>query len=322
MISTLQYDKYIPWAAPLAGVSDSPFRIIAKKFGAQIVFSEMVSTEGLVRKQKNTIKMLKVLDGDDNIAIQFFGKRPEAFSESIKFMEDNYSYVSTYNLNAGCPVKKVVRNGCGVCLMKDPILIGKIISSMKSVSNKPVSVKIRSGLTEDTKNALECAKIAEAEGADFIILHPRTSTQMFSGHSDWSLIKTIKDSIKIPVIGNGDITNQQELRDMLNQTTCDATMIGRASIGNPWIFKKEIDALSPSIKTRAEVMKTSLEHMELAEQFYGPTRSNGLMKKHMIQYAHKSGFRNSEERKTFNDIICSAKKLDEQRKAIQKWASQ
>jgi tRNA-dihydrouridine synthase B len=291
------------WVAPLAGVSDSPFRVINRRFGARHLCSEMVSVEGLWRKDKKTKKLLNILPEDKPLIVQLFGSKPESFYSAVKEIEA-ISYISEININSGCPVRKVVRSGSGCALMKDTSLLANIISSVRKATDKKISIKLRSGWDLSSINALDCAKIAEGEGVDIIILHPRTASQMFTGLSDWSIIKKVKKSVKIPVIGNGDVWFMKDAKSMIDQTDCDGVMVGRGLVGNPWFFKgiekKEYNS---------EYLKTIIDHIELSKEFYDETKAFKLMKKHLIYYAKGLELNG---KKIYYDAISKAKTLEEE----------
>ena len=199
------------YTAPLASISDTPFRLINRMFGAEHCYSEMVSVEGLWRKHKNTKKLISVLEGDKPIAVQLFGNNPESFYKAVKEIDD-LEHISEININSGCPVRKVVNAGSGSALMKTPDLLAEIVKAVRTATTKKVSVKLRSGWNSKSINVRDCAVICESEGADIIIVHPRTADMFFIGHSDWELIRDVKSSVKIPVIGNGDVLNLEDAK--------------------------------------------------------------------------------------------------------------
>jgi tRNA-dihydrouridine synthase B len=291
------------WTAPLAGVSDSPFRVINRRFGAKNLYSEMISVEGLWRKDKKTKKLLNILAEDRPLIIQLFGSKPESFYSAVKEVE-SIDYVSEININSGCPVRKVVRSGSGSALMKDPILLASIISSVRKATDKKISIKIRSGWDMNSINAVTCAKIAENEGVDIIIVHPRTASQMFMGSSDWSIIKSVKEYVNVPVIGNGDVWSMKDAQAMIDQTACDGVMVGRALVGNPWFFKGlEKKEYGP------EYLDIIIQHMELSKEFYDESKAFRLMKKHLIYYVKGLDLSG---KKTYYDAISKAKSMDEE----------
>lgn len=295
--------------APLAGISDSPFRAMCRKFGAKELYSEMVSVEGVWRKHKNTIKLIDVLEEDGPMVLQLFGSKPESFEKATAAIE-SLSQVSEININSGCPVKKVLRSGAGAALMKDLPLLGKIINSVKKNTKKPVSVKIRSGFDFSSINYIECAKVCEAEGVDTVILHPRTAKMMFSGKAEWEHIKNLKAAVKVKVVGNGDILNLSDADKMMKETLCDSVMVGRAAFGNPWFFRFE------EKKLNTEFRETLLYHINLAMKFYGQVRAHKLMKKHLIYYVKGLDISGTDKR-TFYDRITKSQNIEEEIKIVQ-----
>lgn len=224
--------------APMAGISNESFRSIIKEMGAGLIYTEMVSSMGIIYNSKNTMGLLKINDKERPISIQIFGNDIDSFIKSAKFVEENYK-PDIIDINMGCPVPKVaIKSQAGAGLLKNPEKIYEIISSVVKTVSIPVTVKIRAGWDDKSINCVEVAKIIEKAGASAIAIHPRTRLQGYSGKSNWRLIKQVKDSVKIPVIGNGDITTIYEAKQMLNETGCDAIMIGRATLGNPWFIKE------------------------------------------------------------------------------------
>ncbi|MDP8224227.1 MAG: tRNA-dihydrouridine synthase family protein [Candidatus Lernaella stagnicola] len=225
--------------APLAGYSDAALRMVCRDFGADLTVTEMASADALALSKpgskgfRKTMSLLASAAEDHPVAAQLFGKREELFAEACRRVAGE-SDVDLIDLNAGCPVRKVVKSGHGVALMGDPALLGRIVEAMKSASPLPLMVKLRSGF--DRVNVVECARICREAGADALTVHPRTRAQMFGGTADWSLIAAVKDAVDIPVIGNGDVTQGADAAQLAAQTGCDAVMIGRAALQRPWIF--------------------------------------------------------------------------------------
>ncbi|TNF06563.1 MAG: tRNA dihydrouridine synthase DusB, partial [Bacillota bacterium] len=227
--------------APMAGVSNSPFRILSRKYGAGVVYAEMVSDKGLLHKNEKTRKLLYMTDYEKPMAQQIFGSDLETMVEAAVYI-DKHSNCDIIDINMGCPVPKVaIRAQAGASLMKNPDLIYDIVKAIKEKVSKPVTVKIRSGWDFDSVNAVEVAKRIEEAGADAITVHARTRSQGYSGKADLDVIKAVKESVKIPVFGNGDVIDGPSAKKMLEYTKCDAVMVGRAALGNPWIFR-EINA--------------------------------------------------------------------------------
>ncbi|MCX6111953.1 MAG: tRNA-dihydrouridine synthase family protein [Proteobacteria bacterium] len=292
------------YTAPLAGLGDSPFRLINRRFGAKHVYSEMVSVEGIWRKHKHTFDMIRILDGDLPLIVQLFGSKPESFSKAVAMIED-VGYIKEININAGCPVKKVLKSGSGAALMQKPELLGQIVAATRKATNKKLSVKLRSGKDADSINVVECSKICESEGAELIVVHPRTCVQVFSGCADWSLIKQVKESLKIPVTGNGDVLSLDDAKKMMSQTGCDSVMVGRGLVGNPWFFTGSKKVINEAF------LETVLDHIELAKEFYGTAKGHSLMKKHLIYYAKNADMKGFNKKKYYDDI-CNARSMDKE----------
>lgn len=220
--------------APMAGVTDLPFRILCKEQGADLIYTEMVSAKGIMYHNKNTEDLLRIDDKERPVALQLFGSDPDIISEQAKRIEErNFDIL---DINMGCPVPKVVNNGEGSALLKNIPLAAKIIEKTVKAIEKPVTVKFRKGFGRGEIQAVEMAKAAEAAGAAAVAVHGRTREEYYSGRADWDVIAAVKDAVKIPVIGNGDIVTAKDAEAMLRQTGCDGLMIGRAARGNPWIF--------------------------------------------------------------------------------------
>lgn len=272
--------------APMAGVTDKAFRLITKPFGPALMYTEMVSGKGLLYKNKRTEVLLEVLDSEKPTAAQIFGHEPEVMSEiaerSLEFGAD------MIDINMGCPAPKIVNNGDGSALMKDSELAGKIISAVRKSVNCPMSVKFRMGWDDDSINAVEFAKTAENSGADAITIHGRTRAQFYSGKANLEIIKKVKEAVKIPVIGNGDIHDGKSAKYMLDYTGCDGIMIGRAAQGNPWLFSSVLHYLKtgdelapPTLEERSEIAE---KHLRLLVKFKGEHRGVLEGRKHMAWY--------------------------------------
>jgi nifR3 family TIM-barrel protein len=267
--------------APMAGVADTVFRRICRRMGADVVVSEMVSADGLHYKSENTAALMEFDESERPIGVQLFGSDPDRLAEAARFTYENVK-PDFIDLNSGCPVAKVVKKNGGAALLRNPVLFGKIVSAMARAVPIPVTVKIRSGWNKYEWIDEEFARIAEDNGAAAITLHPRSQTMMFTGHSFWERIAVIKKTVNIPVIGNGDIINAETALKMINETGCDAIMIGRATFGNPWIFAeikaalKGSDYTPPSLRERKE---TILGHICAYRQIHGERKAAGEMKK-------------------------------------------
>jgi len=249
--------------APMAGVTDRAFRALVHRHGAGLTFSEMVSAKSIVYRNKNTARLLENDPAVRPWAVQFFGSEPDILYEAIQMLED--CPFDIVNINMGCPMPKIVNNGDGAALMKDPPLAGRMIEAAVRASSRPVTVKIRKGFTPTSLNAIEMAKIAEASGAANITVHGRTRDQYYTGEADWNAISAVKQAVKIPVIGNGDIFTPEIALRRLKESGCDGIMIARGAMGNPWLFSRTIAYLEtgvlPPEPTHAQVIETAIEHL-------------------------------------------------------------
>lgn len=272
--------------APMAGVTDKPYRTICMEMGCGLVYSEMVSAKGLFYNSANTEKLMDCESGCGPYAIQLFGSEPEIMAGMAKKIE-NMPF-DIIDVNMGCPAPKIVKNGDGSALMKNVSLAGEIISAMVQSQKKPVTVKFRKGFDEETINAVEFAKAMEKAGAAAVAVHGRTREQYYSGKADWDIIKEVKKAVNIPVIGNGDITSPQTAKAMFDYTDCDAVMIGRASEGNPWIFKRithyiNTGELLPE-PTNREKAETVIQHAKMLIDFKGEYIGVREMRRHLAFY--------------------------------------
>ncbi len=283
--------------APMAGVTDLPFRILCKEQGAGLICMEMVSAKAIYYQNKNTEKLLEIHPEEMPVSLQLFGSDPEIIREMAKRIEERPFAI--LDLNMGCPVPKVVNNGEGSALMKNPRLVEKILTGLVKAIRKPVTVKIRKGFDEEHVNAVEIARIAEACGVAAVAVHGRTRQQYYSGRADWDIIAAVKDAVKIPVIGNGDVTDAAAAKEMLRQTGCDGVMIGRAAQGNPWIFREvkaylETGVMPPGPDMR-EVRELVRRHAALQLQYKGEYTAVREMRKHLAWYTagypHSARFR-------------------------------
>ena len=281
--------------APMAGVTDLPFRLICKELGCGLLYTEMINAKALCYDDKNTKKMLNILDEEHPVAVQIFGSEPEFMGKAAQILNDYPNEI--LDINMGCPAPKVVKNGDGSALMRNPKLAGQVLDQVVKNSKKPVTLKIRKGWDDNSVNALEIAKIAEDCGICAITIHGRE--QYYSGQADWDIIGEVKSQISIPVIGNGDVTSVEDAIRIKDHTGCDAIMIGRGAQGNPWIFKridhymKTGQLLDPPSKD--EKIDIAIKHMDLAIKEHGEYVAVREMRKHIGWYLkgmkHSARFR-------------------------------
>lgn len=302
--------------APMAGVTDLPFRLLCKEQGAGLICMEMVSAKAIYFENKNTLELMEIHDEERPVSLQLFGSDADIISEMAKRIEERPFAI--LDINMGCPVPKVAGNGEGSALMRNPKLVAEIVEKTVRAISKPVTIKIRKGFNDAEVNAVEIAHIAEECGAAAVAVHGRTREQYYSGKADWDIIRHVKEKVKIPVIGNGDIVDGASAKAMLEQTGCDGLMIGRGAQGNPWIFREILHYMqtgtllqAPTSQEKAEVIK---RHIALQMQYKGEYTAIREMRKHLAWYSagmpQSAQFRNAINlMETKEELLASVEKM-------------
>ena len=288
--------------APMAGVTDTAYRILAREMGCALVYSEMVSTLGIHFRNEHTLDMLHTEAEERPLAMQLFGAEPESVAEAAAYVE-SLGCADILDFNMGCPAPKIVKNGGGSSLLREPDRAYRILAAIRKAVKMPVTVKMRIGWDAEHINVLEMAKLAEAAGVDAIAVHGRTREQFYRGHADWSQIAAVKQAVKIPVIANGDIRTCQDLARVFRETGCDGVMIGRAAQGNPWVFRQFHEFLTTGTElpgpTLAERGSLILRHLDMLLRFKGDYVGSREMRKHATWYT-KGLMHGAELREKFN----------------------
>lgn len=293
--------------APMAGVTDTAYCILAQRMGCGLVYSEMVSDQGINFRNERTLEMLKTVPEQRPLAIQLFSGNPERMYKAASFVA-SLNCCDMIDINMGCPAPKIVRNNEGSALMKDPVLAYEIMcATREAVKDMPVTVKMRKGWDSEHCNVVEMAGLAQKAGLDAIAVHGRTREEFYRGHADWDIIREVKQAVDIPVIGNGDVRTCQDLKNIFERTGCDAVMIGRGAQGNPWIFRRfkeflftGVDPGEPSIDERKQVI---LEHLDMLLKWKGDYIGPREMRKHATWYTHGL-YGSANLRQKFNSAVC------------------
>lgn len=296
--------------APMAGISNTSYRKIIKEMGAGLIYAEMVSDKAMCFGNAKTLDLLKMSEEERPIAQQIFGSDIDSFVMAAKKIEE-VMHPDIIDINMGCPVPKVaIKNQAGSALLKDPDKIGRIVSAIVSAVSVPVTVKIRSGWDDAHKNAVEVAKVCESAGASAITIHARTRAQGYSGEADWNMIKEVKQAVSIPVIGNGDVTSAKKAKEMLETTGCDAVMIGRGVLGNPWLIKECVEYLEddklPEPVSYEEKVAMMRRHYELLVEDKSDAQALLEIRSHIIWY-----LKGMPESKRIKESICKCKTTEE-----------
>lgn len=306
--------------APMAGITDLPYRRLVKEQGCGLVYTEMVSAKGLIHGNDKTRNLLTIAADERPVALQLFGNQPEDLAEAAQIVEQE-SAPEIIDLNVGCPAPKIVSSGYGSALMKTPELLGDIVAAMDAAVETPITVKIRAGWDDEIRNAVKIAQIAEENGAQALAVHGRTREEFYQGQADWQIIKEVKKALKVPVLGNGDVFGPKDAAKMLKKTNCDGVMIGRGAKGNPWIFKRVAEYLASGkiIPPPApqEKITTASNHLRKLVEYKGEYVGVREMRKHAAWYL--KGLRNCT---AIKEKINHAESLGEMLSILQEYKKQ
>lgn len=295
--------------APMAGVTDISFRGLCKSMGCGLVYTEMVSAKGLCYESEKTKELLKISEEEKPVAVQLFGSDPFTMAKAAEYFNDDPDVV-IIDINMGCPMPKIIKNGEGSALMKTPKLAQEVIREMKKASSKPITVKFRKGFEENENLAIDFSKYMEEAGVDSIAVHGRTRDQMYTGNADWNVIKDVKSSVSIPVIGNGDVFTAEDAERLISLTNCDGIMVARGARGNPWIFKQiynKLNGYTIEYPKEDEILDMCINHYNLAVKYSGEYRAVREMRKHIGWYI--KGMSDSLDLKTNINTIDSSEEV-------------